>query len=81
MANFGKGKKIGERNKRKMTDFGREKLEMGLLQVDLIGRETDRKFMGKLDLLFFYFLDRKVILDLFFLLFRFLDILLKIKID
>ena len=31
MADFGKGKKIGERNKRKMTDFGREKLEMASL--------------------------------------------------
>ena len=38
MADFGKGK-IGERNKRKIANFGREKLEMTSLQADLIGRE------------------------------------------
>ena len=53
MADFRK-EKIGQRNKRKIADFGREKLEMASLQADLIGTERDRKFMGKLDLLFFY---------------------------
>ena len=58
MSDFGKEKKMGERNKRKTTDFGREKLEMASLEADLIGRERDRKFIGKLDLLFFYFCTR-----------------------
>ena len=45
------------RNKRKIAEFGREKLEMTSLQADLIVRERNRKFVGKLDLLFFYLLQ------------------------
>ena len=55
MADFGKGKKIGERNKRKLQILGEKNWKWLHSQADLIGRETDRKFVGKLDLLFFYF--------------------------
>ena len=50
---FEKGK-IRERNRGKITDVGREVLEMASLQADLIGMERDRKVIGKLDLLYFY---------------------------
>ena len=55
MADFGKGKKIGERNKRKLQILGEKNWKWLHSQADLIGKETDRKFMGKLDLLFFFY--------------------------
>ena len=66
MADFGKGK-MEERNKGKMTNFGREKLKIPSVQSDLIGRGRNRKVIGKLDLISFIFSrDRKLILDQFF---------------
>ena len=55
MADFEKGK-IRERNRVKITDFGREELEMAFTSGRFIRMERDGKVISKLDLLFFYLL-------------------------